>query len=123
MMLWVCASAHSQTFNKVYRSVLSYYQNGSWVQQTSEYPQNMYVIINGDDIRINNVDQSHYITFGNPQKDAYESHTCYTWDCMDKKGESCLFMMKQFKNSQFVFTFVYMQDKTMFEYVIEKNEK
>lgn len=116
LLLW--GASFSQKFNKVYRSIYSTYDYGEWVTKDSRYPQSMYITLDGSDIMINNDAESHYKTYGNSSKSTFESHECYTWNCIDRKGISCLFMMKRFYESgTYVFCFVYRG--YMFEYVIE----
>lgn len=120
VLLLICSVSIAQKFNKVYKSTLLHYENNDWVEVMKKYPQDMYIVFDGKDIRINNTDESHYITIGEYKKNEYKTHTCYTWECMDRKGISCNFMMKSFEDGSWIFCFVYPREHKMFEYQIEK---
>lgn len=119
-LLFIWGASFSQNFNKVYSSVYSSYEYGTWVTKQTYYPKDMYLTIDGYDIRINNNDESHYKTYGSSQKTTYSTHDCFTWSCIDKKGVSCIFMMKKFYESgTYILSFVYLKQGDMYEYVIE----
>jgi hypothetical protein len=120
ILIWF--ASFSQDFNKVYSSVYSTYEYGSWVTKETYYPKDMYLTINKYDIRINNNEESHFKTYGDPQKNYYSTHECFTWNCIDKKGLDCKFMIKRFyENNTFIMSFLYLKENAMFEYVIEQD--
>jgi hypothetical protein len=114
----------AQDFNKVYKSSFSQYRNDHWevVDKFTQYPDNMYITLNGNDIRINNKGESHFKTYGDVKIDYYDTHTCYSWDCLDKEGYSCLFLIKKFtETGNMIMSFAYFKENMLFEYVIDKN--
>lgn len=121
LFLVISLVGFSQNFNKVYKSTcLKYsYQQQKWNDVMAKYPENMYITINGNDIKINNESQSHFKTYGVPEKSTYETHLAYSWDCLDKEGNSCTFIMKKFNSGDLVLSFLYSSEKIMFEYIIE----
>ena len=120
-LLLIWSASFSQSFNKVTTSMFAKYINSQWVTKLTEYPQQMYIVLNDFDITINNEDESHYRIYGSSQKNTYPTHEVYTWNCLDKKGVACLFMMKYFYDTQsYVFSFLYSRKNEMYEYYIEK---
>jgi len=85
---------HSQTVNKVYKSVYVSYYNGDWHDEKTMFPLDMYVTINKNSITINNDDKTSVMTYGDCDKKVFERHISYTWNAIDKDGERCSFMMK-----------------------------
>ena len=119
--LFFCSLAYSQSFNKVIKSSYSEYYNGEWVTKLKQYPEGLYITMKGNDITINNDADSHYITQGDYKKDEYDSHICYTWNCINKTGESCLFMLKMAKDKSWTMVaFVFSEKHEMYEYLIDK---
>lgn len=111
--------AFSQEFYKIERASLFLYVDEAWKNVATEYPANMFLNINGSDIRFNNDDKSHYKTYGNSEKTTYQTHTCYSWNCMDKEGKDCTFLIKKFKDGTKIVCFLYSFDRKLYEYTIE----
>lgn len=112
---------YSQNFNKVYCATPYYYQYGEWVKGKTNYPERMFVIIDGYNIKITNEAESRYITYGNPTKNTTSEYESYTWDCYDKDGSQCIFIMKKYYGyERTVMTF--MIDKLALEYIVEPNK-
>lgn len=93
--LFTISASYSQTHNKVYKAVYIKYINGEWVDDIVRYPQDLYVTINGSKIKINNQRKDSYVTYGNYEKSTFSTHDCYSWSCLDKDGNDCVFMMKK----------------------------
>lgn len=114
-------SGFSQSRNKVYKSTLLYFDGEEWVAKKSTYPKSMYITIKDKRISINNESQSRFTMYGESRKTEYDSHNCYTWDCIDEEGVDCLFMFKRmFEDDRVVLSFVYTRDGYMLQYIIEK---
>lgn len=87
---------YSQDFNKVYRATVYFYRYGEWVKGESNYPERMYVILDGYNIKITNESESRYVTYGNPSKNKTSEYEANTWNAYDKKGDQCLFIIKKY---------------------------
>ena len=115
MLSGVC---YSQSFNKVYCATPYYYQYGEWVKGEANYPERMYVIIDGSNIKVTNQAESKYVTYGSPTKTTKSDYESYTWDAYDKDGTQCLFIMKKYyQYERSIMTF--MVDKFAIEYIVE----
>ena len=109
----------SQDFNKVYRCSYIKYVNERWVDESTNYPEGMYIFLDGNEIKITNDKQSKFVTYGNPVQKKYEGYVCNTWDAYDKEGRDCQFIMKYFYEKKiYVFMFMYYKYNTGFEYEI-----
>jgi hypothetical protein len=54
-----------------------------------------------------------------PEKNIYKDHICYTWKCVDKDGDKCMFMMKKFRpevSSHMLYGILYPENMVMYEY-------
>ena len=110
--------AFSQNFNKVYKSSYLIYEYGKWQTQQSLYPEGLYIILDGNEIKITNNKESKYITYGIPEKTKTDEYEYSIWNAYDKEGNSCSFIMKKFYNSDgFIMSFVYKY--YAFEYITE----
>lgn len=83
--------SYSQNFNKVYRASYIKYEGGRWVDDVTRYPENMFLILDGSEVKITNESESKYITYGNPKITKYETHNCSTWSAYDQKGRDWCF--------------------------------
>jgi hypothetical protein len=90
---------HSQTFKKVFKSIYSEYKNNEWVDQLVNYPDALYLILNGNEITINNQTEAKYVTYGDVRRTYYPTHTASFWNALDKNGRSCTILMKTSENS------------------------
>jgi hypothetical protein len=119
LSILICSIAFSQNFNHIYKSVYSEFNGYEWVTKSSAFPTDMYLVLNGNDISINNNDNSKFKTYGSSTKDEYDTHTCYSWRCVDKDGRDCMFLMKRYKSPVFfVMSFVYSDKRQMFDYIM-----
>lgn len=119
LCLAISCLSYAQNFNHIYKSIYSEHNGYEWVEITSAYPNDMYLILNGSDISINNDDKSKFKTYGSSRTSNYETHICYSWNCVDKDGRQCVFIMKRFISSNtWVMSFVYSDTKQMFEYIM-----
>jgi hypothetical protein len=119
-LLLVTTFCHSQSFNKVIKATFIKYVNGRWIDGESSYPDNMFIIMEGSEIKITNNVESKFVTYGECQKINNKDFTCYTWNCYDKKGNDCTFMMKKpYEGNTLVFMFIYSSINFGLEYVTE----
>ena len=115
MLSGVC---YSQSFNKVYMATPYYYQYGDWVKGESNYPERMYIILDGYNIKITNDAESKYVTYGNPVKNTTKEYTSQSWNAYDKDGKQCLFIMKSyFGYERMVMSVLY--DKIALEFIVD----
>jgi len=110
--------SYSQDFNKVLSATKSEYRNEKWVEVSTDYPKDYFVIMKDWDITIGTYK---FKTYDEPEKTVYESHVCYTWKCVNGDGEKCMFMIKKFKpevSSHMLYSIVYPSG-VMYEYECE----
>ena len=113
---------YSQNFNKVYSATPYYYRYGEWVKGEVNYPERMFVILDGNNIKITNQAESKYVTYGNPTKSSTSEYTSATWDCYDKEGNQCVFIMKKYyQYERMVMTFI--TDNIALEYIVDPSNK
>jgi hypothetical protein len=108
--------SYSQDFNRVVNVTKSEWIGDSWKVVSSNKPDEMFVIINEWDITIGTYK---FRTYDTPEKTTYESHVCYTWKCVDKDGDKCIFMMKKFKpevSTHMLYGILYPENLIMYEY-------
>jgi len=118
--LTIATFGYSQSFSKVYKSIYIEYINGSWVERLSKYPDDMYVMFNKNEISINNESEAKYYTYGNSQKQYFYDHTTYTWNAFDKRGNSCVIMMKTSPTSPTTnLEVLYLKYNYGYEYIME----
>ena len=81
----------------------------------------MFVIMDGYNIKITNEAESKYITYGSPTKNTTSEYESYTWDCYDKDGNQCLFIMKKFFGyERMAMTFIL--NNVALEYIVESTK-
>jgi hypothetical protein len=108
--------SYSQDFNRVVNVTKSEWIGDAWKVVSSNKPDDMFVIINEWDITIGTYK---FRTYDTPEKTTYESHVCYTWKCVDKDGDKCIFMMKKFKpevSTHMLYGILYPENLVMYEY-------
>ena len=108
--------SYSQDFNRVVNVTKSEWIGDAWKVVSSNKPDDMFVIINEWDITIVTYK---FRTYDTPEKTTYESHVCYTWKCVDKDGDKCIFMMKKFKpevSTHMLYGILYPENLVMYEY-------
>ena len=108
--------SYSQDFNRVVNVTKSEWIGDSWKVVSSNKPDEMFVIINEWDITIGTYK---FRTYDTPEKTTYENHVCYTWKCVDKDGDKCIFMMKKFKpevSTHMLYGILYPENLVMYEY-------
>ena len=116
MLSGVC---YSQSFNKVYMATPYFYRYGEWVKGETNYPERMYIILEGSIVKITNEDDSKYVTYGNPTKNTTKDYTSQSWDAYDKDGKQCLFVMKNyFSYERMIMNVIY--DKIALEFIVDK---
>jgi hypothetical protein len=108
--------AYSQFFNKVIKSSFLTYQYGDWSESNINYPDNMYVIIDKFNIKITNIAESKYKTYGTPTKKKVGGMQSAIWDAYDKDGKSCLFIMKSYDDSESIICTI-LYDGYGFQYI------
>ena len=95
----IATYCHSQTFKKVFKSVYSEYRNGEWVDELVKYPDELYLIMDGNEITINNQTEAKYKTYGDVRRTYYTTHTANFWNALDKNGRNCTLLMKTSESS------------------------
>jgi hypothetical protein len=108
--------SYSQDFNRVVNVTKSKWNGDEWKVITSNKPDDMFVIIDEWNITIGTYK---FRTYDDPEKTTYESHVCYTWKCVDKDGDKCIFMMKKFKHevsTHMLYGILYPENMVMYEY-------
>jgi len=119
-LLLLTTFCHSQSFDKVVKATLIKYIDGRWVDSESTYPEGMFIIMKGSEIKITNEGESKYVTYGEYKKTSYNDYVCYSWNCYDKNGRDCIFMMKMpYDGKGMVLMFIYSSRNIGFEYVTE----
>lgn len=119
-------NSYSQDFYRVKESSYSQYEHGEWVEKKVSYPEEMYAIFDGKKIKITNNDESFFITYGQPEYNSYAKHRTSTWKAYDKKGENCSVIFKfpyDKSSNNIVLMIVYGDDRILFEYIIDYNDK
>ena len=106
-IIFVSTFCHAQTWEKVYSMNFIKYQNGAWVDDKSHEPENTFIMLNGSEVIIKSHEINRYMTYGNNEKTKYDTHIAYTWKCIDKEGDECLFVMKRFNNGTTIYMIVY----------------
>jgi len=108
--------SYSQDFNRVVNVTKSEWNGDEWKVVSSNKPDDMFVIIDEWNITIG----SHkFRTYDDPEKTTYDTHVCYTWKCVDKDGDKCMFMMKKFKpevSTHMLYGILYPENMVMYEY-------
>jgi hypothetical protein len=115
----ISTSVFSQTFRKVATmNAMSYNRiKKDWVVDKSYSPSNLAVLIKGSEIIIANEYEQRIYTYGDCEKDTYDTHVVYSWPALDKDGKKCKFMIKNFFSGTTVYTFLY--DELAIEYIME----
>jgi hypothetical protein len=108
--------SYSQDFNRVTNITKSTWDGNKWNIISSNQPTDMFIIINEWDIKIGSYK---FRTYDTPDKTTYDTHVCYTWKCIDKDGNKCMFLMKKFKpeiSTHMLYAILYPEDMVMYEY-------
>ena len=108
--------SYSQDFNRVTNITKSTWDGDKWNIVSSNQPTDMFIIINEWDIKIGSYK---FRTYDTPDKTTYDTHVCYTWKCIDKDGNKCMFLMKKFKpeiSTHMLYAILYPEDMVMYEY-------
>ena len=107
----------TQDFYKVDMCTYQIYtEENGWVVKQTTYPENIFVIIKNNNIKITNSSKSSYVTFGEPKKTVYERHTATSWDSYDDEGKNCKVMIKTMNNESNLATLTILYDGFCFEY-------
>lgn len=108
----------AQDFYKVTQSAIYKHLDGKWTEVETFEPDNLFLIIDKHKIKITNVNQSAYQTYGDVKKDEYGTHTTYAWSAYDKNGKSCDFVMKYIKKDNMIqMSFLYVDEVIPISYV------
>lgn len=108
--------SYSQDFNRVVNITKSTWDGDKWNIVSSNQPTDMFIIINEWDIKIGTYK---FRTYDTPEKTTYDTHVCYTWKCIDKDGDKCMFLMKKFKpeiSTHMLYAILYPENMVMYEY-------
>jgi hypothetical protein len=90
-----------------------------WKTVSTNNPTDMFIILKDWDITIGTYK---FKTYDDPEKTTYDDHICYTWKCVDRNGQKCLFLMKKFKpevTTHMLYSVLYLETKVMYEYEAE----
>lgn len=116
----IATLSHAQSFSRVIKASSIQYQNGSWVTTQTNYPESMFFIFNGSEVKITNESQSRFVTYGDPTRDYKGSCSSTTWKAYDKDGDRCSFMMFKCDDSRnMLITILYSRLDIGIEYVVE----
>lgn len=117
--LLLTITSFSQSFDKIIKATKLQWINEEWKIVSTGYPNDMFVIINQDEITIGNYK---FKTYDNPERNIYNTHICYTWKAINENAEKCIFMMKKFNSnltSHMMYSIVYTNSQIMYEYETE----
>jgi hypothetical protein len=117
--LSIATYCHAQKFYKVYKATYMEYTNHEWVDVRTNYPEKMYVIMDGYNIKITNEYESKYITYGDGETTTYPTHQTFSWSCYDANGNNCDFMIKKFNEGSTYVYITYLSKGYAFEYQID----
>jgi hypothetical protein len=113
------ATSFSQSFDKVEKAIVYSYQNDNWVTEQTTYPERMFIIIEGSEIRITNKTESKFVTYGYPKKENTKDYESNTWDAYDKDGVSCRFSITNYYNYEGYSVFI-MYNRAAIQYIVSK---
>ena len=115
----VITSAIAQTKDKVSKSIAWVYENGKWEVVQRNYPDNMYVVMVGNNITINTETDSRYITYGDSKKENTDSYESDSWDAYDEHSKKCKFSITKYFNTPGYCVFViYEEEHVAVQYTI-----
>lgn len=111
------------TFHLVKTVNYSQYINEEWVDQdtNSTEGKDIYMIFDGDKIKITNKNESSYLIYGDVTDRDFTKYTAKTWSAYDKNGESCYVMIKRPKVSTGLISVsvINMNKNECFEFIVE----
>lgn len=88
------AIAVAQTPYKVLQASSIKWDGYNWNKIKKNFPENMYIVIDGSTISINNDSKSKFFTYGEVEEKKYNTHTSYSWSAIDSKADDCTIIMK-----------------------------
>jgi len=97
----------AQNWDKVYSINFIKLVNGEWVDEKSSQPDNTFIMLKGSEVIIKSNVINRYMTYGEKETSKYSSHIAYSWKCLDKEGDECLFIMKKFNDGTIIYMIVY----------------
>lgn len=114
-------TSFSQTFDKVRKALYYTYEKEQWVAGTPTYPERMFIIIKGNDIKITNQSNSRYITYGDNRKENTKDYDSDTWDAYDQDGSTCTVMITKYFDAPGYSVFIMYADKNIaIQYITEE---
>lgn len=120
--IFILNASIAQSYNKVYKTTLIKYEYGEWVDQESNYPEKMFVILDGKEIKITNEPGTKIIVYGDADITKSPSGNVYSWRAYDKDGNDCLFLMKRFVSTgNTLFTISYISSGVGVEFYTSKD--
>jgi hypothetical protein len=117
--LFLTLLSHSQDFKRVLKSTKLEFNTDKWTVVETQYPTDLFVILKDWDITIGSYKLK---TYDSPEKSSYDTHIVFSWKTVDQEGNKCVFMIKKFKqevSNHMVYSVVYEQYLTMYEYETE----
>jgi hypothetical protein len=106
-LFFVSTFCHAQEWEKVYSINFIKLVRGEWVDEKSHQAENTFIMLNGSEVIIKATEINRYMTYGDMETNKYSSHTAYSWKCLDKEGDECLFVMKSFTDRTKIYMIVY----------------
>jgi hypothetical protein len=121
LLIGLCLTllSQSQDFKRVLKSTKLEFNSDKWTVVETQYPTDLFVILKDWNITIGSYKLK---TYDSPEKSAYDTHIVFSWKAVDQEGNKCVFMIKSFKQeitNHIVYSVVYEQYLTMYEYETE----
>ena len=106
-LVLVSTFSHAQDWDRVSSINFIRLENGKWIDEKSHQAENTFIMLNGSEVIIKATDINRYMTYGEMETNKYSSHTAYSWKCLDKEGDECMFIMKRFNDGTKIYMVVY----------------
>jgi hypothetical protein len=114
-------TSFAQTFDKVRKALYYTYEKEQWVAGTPTYPERMFIIIKGSEVRVTNKSDSKYITYGDNRHEKTSDYDSDTWDAYDEDGSTCTLMITKYFDVPGYSVFVMYADKNIaIQYITEE---
>ena len=116
----ISIATYSQDFYKVIKSNFVKYEYDEWVCKKTVYPEDLYIVVDGDEIKINNAKSSVYKAYGNSEKKVFSNHTSNTFNAIDRNGKDCHIIIKRSTSGAgSSVSIFYFEDALGFEYILD----
>jgi hypothetical protein len=118
LAIFFCLNVFSQDIYKVIRCGVEEYINSTWVEKRFSEPDNMFVVVNGTNIKFTNQAETSLFTYGQKRERYFTNHKTLSWDAYDNKGSSLVFMMKFPHQKSLSVQMLLMYDSYCFTYEV-----